>query len=109
MENLVNVIQNLTKPAVLKKDGVGMRKVTVIVQHVLITQKSGDQMVDVVPTSLLPLEDLVNVIQKQMVMKKVLAVLIKDGVEIVQLTVIVQHALITQKVLLVVAHLVMVY
>ncbi len=58
----------------------------------------GDQMVDVVKTSLLPLENLANVIQKQMLMKKVLAVLHKDGVEIVQLTVIVQPVLITQQV-----------
>ena len=56
-------------------------------------------MVDVVQTSLLPLENLANVIQKQMLMRKVHAVLHLDGVEIVQLTVIVQHVLITQKVI----------
>ena len=56
-------------------------------------------MVDVVQTSLLHLENLANVIQKQMLIRKVLAVLHKDGVEIVQLTVIVQHVLITQQLL----------
>ena len=56
-------------------------------------------MVDVVQTSLLHLENLANVIQKQMLMRKVLAVLHWDGVEIVQLTVIVQHVLITQQLL----------
>ena len=56
-------------------------------------------MVDVVQTSLLHLENLANVIQKQMLMRKVLAVLHWDGVEIVQLTVIVQHVLITLQVI----------
>ena len=55
-------------------------------------------MVDVVQTSLLRLENLVNVIHKQMLMRKVLAVLHGDGVEIVELTVIVQHVLITLQV-----------
>ena len=56
-------------------------------------------MVDVVQTSLLHLENLANVIHKQMLIRKVLAVLHKDGVEIVQLIVIVQHVLITQQLL----------
>ena len=56
-------------------------------------------MVDAVQTSLRHLENLVNVIHKQMLLRKVLAVLPKDGVEIVQLTVIVQHVLITQQLL----------
>ena len=55
-------------------------------------------MVDVVQTSLLHLENLANVIHKQMLIRKVLAVLHKDGVEIVQLIVIVQHVLITLQV-----------
>ena len=57
----------------------------------------GDLIVGAVKTSLLHLENLANVIHKQMV-EKVLAVLHKDGVEIVQLTAIVQHVLITLKV-----------
>ena len=56
-------------------------------------------MVNVAQTSLLHLENLANVIHKQMLMKKVLAVLHMDGVEIVQLTVIVQHVLITLQVM----------
>ena len=55
-------------------------------------------MVDVVQTSLPHLENLANVIHKQMLMGKVLAVLHWDGVEIVQPTVIAQHVLITLKV-----------
>ena len=55
-------------------------------------------MVDVVQNSNF-LENLVNVIQKQMRMRKVLAVLQLDTVEIVQLTVNVKHVLITQKVI----------
>ena len=56
-------------------------------------------MVDVAKTSLRHLENLANVIHKQMLIRKVLAVLQVDGVEIVQLTVIVQHVLITLQVM----------
>ena len=52
-------------------------------------------MVDVAKTSPRHLENLANVIHKKMVMGKVLAVLQMDGVEIVQVTVIVLHVRIT--------------
>ena len=55
-------------------------------------------MVDVEQTFLFHLENLVNVIHKQMPRRKVLAVLHMDGVEIAQITVIVQHVLITLQV-----------
>ena len=56
-------------------------------------------MADVAKTSPHHLENLANVIHKQMLMGKVLAVLRWDGVEIVQITVIAQLVLITLQVM----------
>jgi len=107
LEKLVNVIHKQMQMrkvhAVLQLDTVEIVQLTVIVNHVLITQNynqtikpPGEMMVDVVQDSLLYLENPVNVIQMQMRMRKVHAVLQLDIVEIVQLTVNVKVVLITQ-------------